>query len=646
MKKAAHFSLLKDVYWRVIHTANALSIHASYSQRHEAEGHQAQRYLMQHNRNLHEIHVLSGPQSRRPQSPRLRSRRSRSRHSTSSQHNRKVAWMITMCLSVMSLAIALDRTAIAQNAPTARPTAFNIVGTKGTTEQRTLVLRLPQASSTPINIYTFDLYNADSTIVFPSSAIKIPEMERATQTNEFVSIPITFDLTQLDLPSGEFTGELLLIYDDGELPIPVLVRVKDNWPLPLVLLVLGVVLGMAVSSYSSGGRLSDEVTVKLDQLQAQIRQYRDIARPFADRAEMFIVDARNANDAKQLEAAQQAASRARLIWSKWYRQKTEWHSHLIYYNTLIKQIDKELAQSSTRYIQTIKYELDDLIRTAPDFPDPASFQRRLRAIAKQLRDYGQMRDQFAQLKEAVAKRYQRLSKDEQKEFDENMVGLEKDIRTITPDEEGGINTVTTNIQKVLRRLNTLISTTYIPVTKGISDTTSEAEQPQTTVRSGLTFIPEPTTVPDPSHHHRSNLPSWFLILMKQFWPDADGRLRGFYFLSYFISVVVLASGGFHELYIAKNTFGSNFWGDYFALLAWGFGAEATRNTVTQVVRKTNESNNTGGGRSAETIPTHVISQDSNVLPKADGESDRIQSTTNKDSPSSPRPHSENDSNNS
>lgn len=39
----------------------------------------------------------------------------------------------------------------------------------------------------------------------------------------------------------------------------------------------------------------------------------------------------------------------------------------------------------------------------------------------------------------------------------------------------------------------------------------------------------------------------------------------------------------------KPTFGANGWGDYFALLALGFGAEATRNVVTQVARKADES---------------------------------------------------------
>ncbi|NEP76589.1 MAG: hypothetical protein F6K29_34610 [Okeania sp. SIO2G5] len=73
-----------------------------------------------------------------------------------------------------------------------------------------------------------------------------------------------------------------------------------------------------------------------------------------------------------------------------------------------------------------------------------------------------------------------------------------------------------------------------------------------------------------------------------FWPDADGRLRAFYISSYIGSVIMLASVGFSSLYSDNPTFGANFFADYFSLVAWGFGAEATRDTVTKVVRKTDE----------------------------------------------------------
>ncbi|MEO1519354.1 MAG: hypothetical protein AAFU78_01080 [Cyanobacteria bacterium J06633_2] len=506
-------------------------------------------------------------------------------------------------LSMLALKPVIGSRAIAQTTPDARPPAFNIVGTKGQIEQRTLVLQLPEEDS-PVEVYSFDLYNSDSTVVFPSEAIKISLPIAADQTSEFIRIPITFDLTTISLPdgrripipSGEFTGELVLTYEeadgDRELSVPLLIRVKDSWPLPLMLLVMGVILGMTVSSYSSGGRLSDEVTVRLNRLQSQISQSGKEAQPFANRAGTFIADARHANDAKQLEEARLAVSQARAIWRKWYRQKDDWHNQLVYHGTLAKQVEKELAQSATHYVQTIRHELDDLTRTIPDLPNPSALQRQLRTIARELREYGQMRNQFEQLKEAIAKRYHQLSQDEQKDFDENMFMLEQEIYIVTPDQEGGINTLTTNIQKVRRKLNASISTTYIPIATGISDQSADGDRSNQTNRSDLTFIPEPVQVPEAPPRQVTGLPKWFGPFVTKIWPDADGRLRGFYVASYFISVVVLAGGGFNELYIAKPTFGADVWSDYFALLAWGFGAEATRNTVTQVLRNTNESDNT------------------------------------------------------
>lgn len=73
------------------------------------------------------------------------------------------------------------------------------------------------------------------------------------------------------------------------------------------------------------------------------------------------------------------------------------------------------------------------------------------------------------------------------------------------------------------------------------------------------------------------------------WQTANGRLRLFYLSSYLIFFTVFAGSGFNQLYWTKPTFGANGWGDYFALLALGFGAEATRNVVTQVARKADES---------------------------------------------------------
>ena len=63
---------------------------------------------------------------------------------------------------------------------------------------------------------------------------------------------------------------------------------------------------------------------------------------------------------------------------------------------------------------------------------------------------------------------------------------------------------------------------------------------------------------------------------------ASARLHLFSAVGYIAVLLLLGGVGFGELYVGRPTFGA--WGDYFALLAWGFGAEATRASVAQAAK--------------------------------------------------------------
>ncbi|MBN2390796.1 MAG: hypothetical protein JXR84_08735, partial [Anaerolineae bacterium] len=65
---------------------------------------------------------------------------------------------------------------------------------------------------------------------------------------------------------------------------------------------------------------------------------------------------------------------------------------------------------------------------------------------------------------------------------------------------------------------------------------------------------------------------------------ARNRLRWFTWLTYAFAVVFLALAGFVELYGGRLDFGVNGITDYFTLLVWGFGAEATRASVAEMVQ--------------------------------------------------------------
>ena len=66
--------------------------------------------------------------------------------------------------------------------------------------------------------------------------------------------------------------------------------------------------------------------------------------------------------------------------------------------------------------------------------------------------------------------------------------------------------------------------------------------------------------------------------------DAKSRLRWFEIATYAAALILLGGTGFNEVYLKKLTFGAELWSDYFALLVWGFGAEATRDSVTSTLR--------------------------------------------------------------
>ena len=64
---------------------------------------------------------------------------------------------------------------------------------------------------------------------------------------------------------------------------------------------------------------------------------------------------------------------------------------------------------------------------------------------------------------------------------------------------------------------------------------------------------------------------------------ANLKLKAFAWSSYTIALLLLIGAGFSELYVENETFGEQAFRDYFALLAWGFGAEASRDAISKAI---------------------------------------------------------------
>jgi uncharacterized membrane-anchored protein YhcB (DUF1043 family) len=465
----------------------------------------------------------------------------------------------------LTFLIWLKSLAVAQAEVTVTPKAITINATQGETVTRTIALRTSENISN-ITAGSLDALSADNSMVIPATAIQMTAPPAQISANELVSLPITFNLQSA--PSGEFIGEVVLTHAEGETSIPVIIRVKDPWLSPLLTLVVGITIGMAVSAYSSQGKLSDEVTVNLENIRTQIEPDQAEARSFWSRANTHLMLARQARDAKQLTAAQAALEQAKTVWKQWLQHRSNWLIQFRYYDSLRKRLEQDdLQTASTLYVQAIARDLEEVLESAPDLATPEELQKSLNQLSQHLNRYIQLTRQLEKLKDLTAV----LENDQRYVWEDKAEELTQQVQLLLPEQEPEMQTMQEDLNTSIGKVRAL-GAQPSEIIKGVDG----GNTPNLVLQAPL--------VQGTNQPHVS---AWAKIA--SLWQTANGRLRLFYLSSYLISFIVLAGGGFNHLYWTKPTFGANGWGDYFALLALGFGAEATRNVVTQVANKADES---------------------------------------------------------
>lgn len=474
-------------------------------------------------------------------------------------------------LLVSAVSVLLQAPALAQAKVTVTPGSIIITATKGSVETRTIALRASEAIANP-QIIPFDLPTADGSKVLPVALIQAGKPSAQSGSNNLVSIPIQLDLQ--NVPSGEFTGELLVTYQGDEQVVPVIVKVKDPWQIPLLLLVGGVLLSVAVSTYSTTGKRRDEITVSIGNLRAQVEADRKSARYFAERACECLDHALLLQHLKQLEAAQSSVNAAQATWSKWVQQKTGWQSQFNYCDTLKHRLgESDLQNSQAICIRAISQTLEETLQGAPDLAAPENLREKLDTLAGQVNDFLKLNSKLDRLRILAAQ----LEGDAFYEWEDKVDNLDQQLLEQPMSEKGGVGDLMKKIEQNLEEVKKVVqaSQTYAVAKSAEGDTTTKLNLVPPSSATGVETLAQATT-------QKRALPR----LLAYFYPDADGRLRWFYIFSYLIFMGVLAGTGFNQLYLTKPTFGS--WADYIAILGWGFGAEATRSAAVKALRKTDE----------------------------------------------------------
>lgn len=463
----------------------------------------------------------------------------------------------------LELAVLLAPSVSAQGTLTIMPNQLTLAGTRclswlalGCAERdsRTILLETSQPI-TQAKLIALDLTRTDGVAVIPANAIGVSLPTPDLAANQPMTVSMTVDFR--NAPSGDFKGNLFLTYLGGSREIPVTASVRDPWLVPLLVLLLGVILGVGVGAYRASGQDRDRVRVREGQLRTLMNADEALPASFRDRMSGYLAQVDIGLQGDQLQDAQTALANAAALWKKWLDNRADWLAKFDYHATLAKrcQANGDLARPIP-YLESLCRAIDDAERTAPDLDNSAKFGELLDGLTDKINTYLQLQTQLDYLHNRAK---QLLDAQIQKDWNDKIAEWQRrlDLQTADkPDDtlEGEIKQGQLDLEDVLER--------QPPPPGGVKGV---VPRPRVDLLPGSPAVRQPPAV-------------------DQGVISAERRLWLFTLASYIIAIVLLAGIGFNELYINKPAFGASAWGDYFGLLAWGFGAEATRQAITGALK--------------------------------------------------------------
>ncbi|MBN1248039.1 MAG: hypothetical protein JXC32_10305 [Anaerolineae bacterium] len=505
----------------------------------------------------------------------------------------------------------------AQASLTIKPTQFMLSGVQGQTFTRTLLIQSTTGLQN-LQLIVSDLSNDRGNVLVPTLGPDATALPTDLADDAVLGIPVTFNLGSV--PAGTYVGELLITYQGGSQIVPMQVAVKAQPWLPLVALVGGVALGVGVSSYRAKGRPRDEVMVRLGQIRTQMKvdgELHSLGEAFLNRIQAKLVDVEAALEAQQWEKAESAAEEAATIWTRWRRYRPDWIVQLTAYQEFVKWLSTMAPDS--RYVAELQQAATDHLRATPDLEGPLVFRTQLEPLRdkanafvsllekirimeamgatgvaqaatyrQQLESKSPLADdiaeQLASLRQRVTATLAKLRKTELNALLAALRDLVDDANDrMVADYQTQIDALPPEADSAYLELRTdLLAALEAAQPAGLEELEPEGAKGRR-VRMGLPA--SSVAAAGPSTLKLMNvLPEVRVQTLEEGALGARRRLRWFIWLTYAITVTLLALAGFVELYGARADFGANGVADFFTLLAWGFGAEATRSAIAEMVQ--------------------------------------------------------------
>ena len=441
-----------------------------------------------------------------------------------------------------------------------QPAAATLGGERGTSSSRTLTLGASaQVKQLRCVLHELVALRPDkSEVVLPGGAVTVT-CPAALTAGEPQELKLQVEL--VNVRSGEYSGELVLLTSDGaggargQQKLPIKLRVRDRWPLPLLLLIFSVLASVGVSVYRSTGKPRDEILVRLGPVRGAVQSDKELNLPYAHAfAELFaqrIGDVEQALVAGQWNDAQQALTRVEVALGRWSRYRRTWVELL----HKVEEYRAQVARAVHSYPDATGRWLTQLVERAAQAETPAELRETLDRFATHVPELLALHELLKELYELGEKAEPEQRAAASVRYHE----LEQQFLALGPEDVPGARALRSKVDAALKEA------TMPARTRGAASHNAEMANGRN---------PPAGSTAAPMAPQSAGLP-----ISKQEVENAVLRQRSYTWLGYLMTVSVLAAVGYQELYENNPMFGARGLADYLTVLLWGFGAEATRASV-------------------------------------------------------------------
>lgn len=453
-----------------------------------------------------------------------------------------------------------------------------LMGLKGRSVTRSILL---DADTTLENLrfLTLDLSSPDGLEVLPADRIHLTLQPISEVDPDLVRVTITLDLRESP-QSGEFSGKILFRYSGGEESLPLTVRVRDPWLVPLSVLLLGIILGTSLAWYQTQGRLRDELSVRENRLRRQLLsddQLKETFSPFYDEINRKLLRLTQALQTENQEMAKQALVEGEQLWLHWQAYESDWLEQAKYYQELKNLITtEEREHQSCFFLTEVKQQLDRVFESAPLQSAEESWVA-LQQCGEALRRYKTIDVTLNEMQTTLSA----LENNPQyPQWAQTLKDVRQQLSNTDPFPaedtlEAGMKALHDRIEALSQAFN------YQSQTKTVVHPQVSVQVPQV---PKMRMTKQPITLFPQGKFLGRTRARWKAFANGVEEAIAWLRLKVIFpYATSAVFIAFLASSGFQELYLQNPTFGSRPFADYFGLLAWGFGAEASRESVGRVL---------------------------------------------------------------